>query len=230
MSIEAVMPSNHLILYHPLLFLPSIFPNIKVFSNESALLIRKSYGLKSCIFIGSTLLLLKIVSLGDVEMIRIWKGVILPRLCLGINTYLFASAPEQGRLQRILLSFPHLGAHSTVKMAAILSSLSAAPVCYPNKPATHFLNPCCDLNTQFWLEVWNWLWCHYNRNLTEIMNFVQLWKISLRPPGLFKYSKIFWKTVQFKIKSTNAQAQNHIGCFLFFGFFFCLFVCLFVCF
>ena len=106
MSIEAVMPSNHLILYHPLLFLPSIFPNIKVFSNESALLIRKSYGLKSCIFIGSTLLLLKIVSLGDVEMIRIWKGVILPRLCLGINTYLFASAPEQGRLQRILLSFP----------------------------------------------------------------------------------------------------------------------------
>ena len=37
MSIELVMPSNHLILCHPLLFLPSIFPNIKVFSNESAL-------------------------------------------------------------------------------------------------------------------------------------------------------------------------------------------------
>ena len=34
------MPSNHLILCHPLLLLPSIFPNIKVFSNESALLIR----------------------------------------------------------------------------------------------------------------------------------------------------------------------------------------------
>ena len=82
-------------------------------------------------------------------MIRIWKGVILPRLCLGINTYLFASALEQGRLQRILLSFPHFGAHSTVKMAAILSSLGAAPVCYPNKPSIHFLNPCCDLNTQF---------------------------------------------------------------------------------
>ena len=40
MSIESVMPSNHLILYHPLLFLPSIFPSIRVFSNESALLIR----------------------------------------------------------------------------------------------------------------------------------------------------------------------------------------------
>ena len=40
MSIEAVMPSNHLILYHPLLLPPSIFPNIRVFSNESALLIR----------------------------------------------------------------------------------------------------------------------------------------------------------------------------------------------
>ena len=40
MSIESVMPSNHLILCHPLLLLPPIFPNIKVFSNESALRIR----------------------------------------------------------------------------------------------------------------------------------------------------------------------------------------------
>ena len=40
MSIESVMPSNHLIFCHPLLLLPSIFPNIRVFSNESALRIR----------------------------------------------------------------------------------------------------------------------------------------------------------------------------------------------
>ena len=40
MSIDAVMPSNHLILCRPLLLLPSIFPNIRVFSNESALPIR----------------------------------------------------------------------------------------------------------------------------------------------------------------------------------------------
>ena len=40
MSIVLVMPSNHLILCHPLLLLPSIFPNIRVFSNESALCIR----------------------------------------------------------------------------------------------------------------------------------------------------------------------------------------------
>ena len=40
MSNELVMPSNHLILCHPLLFLPSIFPSIRVFSNESALRIR----------------------------------------------------------------------------------------------------------------------------------------------------------------------------------------------
>ena len=40
MSIESVMPSNHLILYHPLLLLPSIFSSIRVFSNESALHIR----------------------------------------------------------------------------------------------------------------------------------------------------------------------------------------------
>ena len=40
MSIESVMPSNHLILCHTLLLLPSIFLNIRVFSNESALHIR----------------------------------------------------------------------------------------------------------------------------------------------------------------------------------------------
>ena len=40
MSIELMMPSNHLILCHCLLFLPSIFPSIRVSSNESALLIR----------------------------------------------------------------------------------------------------------------------------------------------------------------------------------------------
>ena len=42
MSIELVMPSNHLILCRPLLLLPSIFPSIRVFSNESALHIRWS--------------------------------------------------------------------------------------------------------------------------------------------------------------------------------------------
>ena len=40
MSIESVMPSNHLILCHPLLLLPPILPSIRVFSNESALRIR----------------------------------------------------------------------------------------------------------------------------------------------------------------------------------------------
>ena len=51
MSIESVMPSNHLILCHPLLLLPSIIPSIRVFSNESAVHIRwpktpKTYLLK----------------------------------------------------------------------------------------------------------------------------------------------------------------------------------------
>ena len=50
MSIESVMPSNHLILCHPLLLLPSIFPSIRVFSNKSALRIRWP---KDCSFIES---------------------------------------------------------------------------------------------------------------------------------------------------------------------------------
>ena len=40
MSIESVMPSNHLILCHPLLLLPSIFPSVRVFSSDSAVRIR----------------------------------------------------------------------------------------------------------------------------------------------------------------------------------------------
>ena len=40
MSIESAMPSNHLVLCHPLLLLPSVFPSDRVFSNESALRIR----------------------------------------------------------------------------------------------------------------------------------------------------------------------------------------------
>ena len=40
MSIESMMPSNHLIFCHPLLLLPSVFPSIRVFSNESALHIK----------------------------------------------------------------------------------------------------------------------------------------------------------------------------------------------
>ena len=47
MSIKWVMPSNHLILCRPLLLLPSIFPSIRVFSNESVLCIR---GPKYCSF------------------------------------------------------------------------------------------------------------------------------------------------------------------------------------
>ena len=40
MSIKSMMPSNHLVLCHPLLLLPSVFPSIRVFSNESFLWIR----------------------------------------------------------------------------------------------------------------------------------------------------------------------------------------------
>ena len=40
MSIKSVMPSNHLVLYHPFLLLPLIFPSIRVFSNELALRIK----------------------------------------------------------------------------------------------------------------------------------------------------------------------------------------------
>ena len=43
MAIESLMPSNHLILYHPLLLLPSVFLSIRIFSSESALCIRPKF-------------------------------------------------------------------------------------------------------------------------------------------------------------------------------------------
>ena len=46
MSTESVMPSNHLILCHPLLLPPSVFPSVRVFSNESVLRIRLAKGLE----------------------------------------------------------------------------------------------------------------------------------------------------------------------------------------
>ena len=46
MSTESLMPSNHLILCHPLLLPPSVFPSIRVFSNESVLRIRLAKGLE----------------------------------------------------------------------------------------------------------------------------------------------------------------------------------------
>ena len=51
MFVESVIPSNHLILCHPLLLLPSIFPSIRVFSNESVIHIRwpKDWSFSFCI-------------------------------------------------------------------------------------------------------------------------------------------------------------------------------------
>ena len=49
MSIELLMPSNHLILCHPLLLLPSVFPSIRVFSNESVFHIRWPLVTQSCL-------------------------------------------------------------------------------------------------------------------------------------------------------------------------------------
>ena len=64
MSIESVMPSNHFILCHPLLLLPSIFPSTRVFSNESTLHIRWpgywSFSFRSVLLVNSGLISFRI--------------------------------------------------------------------------------------------------------------------------------------------------------------------------
>ena len=81
MSIELVMPSNHLILCRPLLLLPSIFPSIRVFSNESVLRIRwpKYWSFSFSISSSSEysglipLGLTGLISLGLSRVFSIWK-------------------------------------------------------------------------------------------------------------------------------------------------------------
>ena len=63
-SIELMMPSNHLILCHPFLFLPSIFPSVRVFSSESALHIRWSKYWSFSFNISSSNEYLGLISLG----------------------------------------------------------------------------------------------------------------------------------------------------------------------
>ena len=81
MSIELMMPSNHLILCHPLLLLPSIFPNIRVFSNESALHIRWPN-----VFIAALFIIAKIRKQSKctltIEWIKMGLCMLVTHLCL----------------------------------------------------------------------------------------------------------------------------------------------------
>ena len=70
-SIESVMPSNHLILCHPLLLLPSIFPSIRVFSNESALCIREMQNKTTTIY---HLLPVRMAAIKKSTNNKCWRG------------------------------------------------------------------------------------------------------------------------------------------------------------
>ena len=86
MSIEPVTPSNHLILCHPLLLLPSIFPSIKVFSSESAVHIRwpKYWGFSSGISEYSGLIFLRI-NWFDVLVLQGNLKSLLQRLTMNVS-------------------------------------------------------------------------------------------------------------------------------------------------
>ena len=86
MSIEPVTPSNHLILCHPLLLLPSIFPSIKVFSSESAVHIGwpKYWGFSSGISEYSGLIFLRI-NWFDVLVLQGNLKSLLQRLTMNVS-------------------------------------------------------------------------------------------------------------------------------------------------
>jgi len=79
MSIESVMPSNHLILCHPLLLLPSIFPSIRVFFNESVLHITlptKVHPVKAMVFLvvmyGCEKCIIKKAECSSIDAFKLW--------------------------------------------------------------------------------------------------------------------------------------------------------------
>ena len=96
MSTELVMPSNHLILYCPLLLLPSMFPGIRIFSNESVLHIR---WLKCCSFSFS------------ISPSREYSGLI------SFKMEWFELLAVQGTLKSLL---QHLGSKASVYLVLIL--------------------------------------------------------------------------------------------------------------
>ena len=81
MSIESMMPSNHLILCHSLLLLPSIFPSIRIFSNESVLHIRwpKYWSFSFSTSPSNELLLLSALVMSDSVRPHRWQPTRLPR-------------------------------------------------------------------------------------------------------------------------------------------------------
>ena len=99
MSIESVMPSNHLILCRPLLLLPSIFPSIRVFSEESILCIRwPKYWSFSFSISPSKCLLWPVHSLGKTLLTfallhSVLQGQICPLLQVSLDFLLLHSSP-----------------------------------------------------------------------------------------------------------------------------------------
>ena len=97
MSIKSVMPSNHLILCHPLLLLPSVFPSVRVFSSESALRIRWPKYWSFSVSISPSNEYSGLISLG-------WTGLI-PFLSQGLSR-VFSNTAVQS-INSLALSFLH---------------------------------------------------------------------------------------------------------------------------
>ena len=114
MSIESVMPSNHLILCGPLLLLPSIFPSIRVFSNELALHInhRKLTKMIKCITALCNLIKLRAMSCRAPQMDGSWWRVMTKSSTLekGMsNSSVFLPWEPTNSMKRMKWKFAYLG-------------------------------------------------------------------------------------------------------------------------
>ena len=99
-SIESVMPSNHLILCCPLLLLPSVFPSIGVFSNESALCIgwKKNWSFSFRISSSNAYS-------GLVSFRNSWLGLLsVPLISKGLSRVFFSPAPQFKSISSLALS------------------------------------------------------------------------------------------------------------------------------
>ena len=114
MSVESVMPSNHLILCHPFLLLPSIFPSIRVFSNESVLHIRWPKYWSFSFSISPSNEYLGLISLGWTDWISLQsKGLSRVFSNITVQKHQFFGAQLFFKVQ---LSHPHMTTGKTIAL------------------------------------------------------------------------------------------------------------------
>ena len=178
MSIESVMPSNHLILCHHLLLPPSIFPSIKVFSNESVLRIRWPKFWSCSFSISSSNEYSGMISfrMDQLDLLAV-QGTLKSLLQ---HHSLKASILRRSALFIVQLSYPYMTTGKTIAwtrwtfagkiMSLLFNMLSRLVITFlPKSKRLLFIYFCCNVNLILCNNVAGPLYPHIRSTLVEIL-------------------------------------------------------------